>query len=412
MVGSRIKRTVVVVTESYPFARLSERAYFEPEIMELSRQFDKVVIMPRNKREADGEAPFYPNVTVSKAWVEHPDFKNKWRRLRFLMSSVGKGRLKGEKYKKKALTYGMAAWTMSRFFEKWISEEEVDPKRTVFYTFWFDYSTAGLALLKERKFSEMKIVTRVHSYYETSDVAMWWKRLTASKLDGVYPVSDYSRKLYGRCVGGMTASDIIDVIALGCSGKVLPRTNHGEDEIKFFTACRLDTEKRLPEMLEFMDALATARSEKIGWIVAGDGSERGRFMDLIRANDNMNLKIDYRGLLSNEAIHELYDKEGIDWSFLLSPAEGLPIAICEGLMHGVPAVANDVGGVSEAVDDESGLLLAENPTKEEFIRGIAPYLDSSYRYGRLRDGSREKWENEFDAAKLRRVFVERLVGLL
>lgn len=81
-------------------------------------------------------------------------------------------------------------------------------------------------------------------------------------------------------------------------------------------------------------------------------------------------------------------------------------------MHGVPAVANDVGGVSEAVDDESGLLLAENPTKEEFVRGIAPYLDSSHRYERLRDGSREKWENEFDAAKLRRVFVERLVGLL
>lgn len=106
--------------------------------------------------------------------------------------------------------------------------------------------------------------------------------------------------------------------------------------------------------------------------------------------------------MSNDDVHALYATGSIDWTLLLADdGIGCPVALCESMMYGVPVIANDVGGLSEMVDDDCGILLAANPEKEEFIRGIMPYIDSQLRYSRMRLGAREKWASDFDATLLR-----------
>ena len=106
--------------------------------------------------------------------------------------------------------------------------------------------------------------------------------------------------------------------------------------------------------------------------------------------------------MNNDDVHALYATGSIDWTLLLADdGIGCPVALCESMMYGVPVIANDVGGLSEMVDDDCGILLAANPEKEEFIRGIMPYIDSQLRYSRMRLGAREKWASDFDATLLR-----------
>ena len=62
--------------------------------------------------------------------------------------------------------------------------------------------------------------------------------------------------------------------------------------------------------------------------------------------------------------------------------------------------------INEVVDDECGLLLSPDSTDEEFVRGIAPYLDSDFRAGALREAALSRWKCDFDATLLRPAFVD------
>ena len=97
---------------------------------------------------------------------------------------------------------------------------------------------------------------------------------------------------------------------------------------------------------------------------------------------------------------------------LLSEREGgRPVAACESLAYGVPVVASDIPGLNEVVDDDCGMLLPTDVTDEEFVRGIAPYLDSDLRSEAMRKVALDRWKERFDARELRSAFVERLVSI-
>ena len=92
---------------------------------------------------------------------------------------------------------------------------------------------------------------------------------------------------------------------------------------------------------------------------------------------------------------------------LLSLHEGgRAVAACEALAYGVPVVATDVEALNEVVDDEYGLLLSPDSTDEEFVRGIAPYLDSDFRAEAMREAAFTRWNSDFNAVILRPAFVD------
>lgn len=125
-----------------------------------------------------------------------------------------------------------------------------------------------------------------------------------------------------------------------------------------------------------------------------------------------NMCVRFMGRMDNSAVQRLYVDYPIDWTILLSRYEGgHPIAACESLAYGVPVVATQVGGLGEMIDDDCGLLLSANPTEEEFVRGIIPYLDSEYRTERLRQGAYEKWRDSYDASVLRASFADEISKL-
>lgn len=89
-----------------------------------------------------------------------------------------------------------------------------------------------------------------------------------------------------------------------------------------------------------------------------------------------------------------------------SSSEGLPISIMEACSLGTPVVCTDVGGSSEIVSEENGVLLNGDITARELADAIRWVLsESASSYRRFRIGSRRIWEERFNAtSNIRELF--------
>ena len=174
-------------------------------------------------------------------------------------------------------------------------------------------------------------------------------RLAAPRVDGVIAVArrqvePLARLGYRR--------ERIEVIANG----VAPapegppgRRLAGADEFGVLCAARMQPEKRVDL---FVRAIAAARRSQpaIRGFVAGDGSERARIEALAEGSGValLGARGDIPALLA-----------GADAFALTSEAEALPMSILEAMALGVPVIAPDLGGTSDAVvHGETGLLVA------------------------------------------------------
>jgi glycosyltransferase involved in cell wall biosynthesis len=98
-----------------------------------------------------------------------------------------------------------------------------------------------------------------------------------------------------------------------------------------------------------------------------------------------------------------------------SRADAFPTAILEAMAASVPVVATDVGGIGELVrDGVTGTLVAAPPRAAAFAAALAPVLEDRGLRRRLGSAGRERFEQEFTAARwarrLRDVYVEVLEG--
>lgn len=80
--------------------------------------------------------------------------------------------------------------------------------------------------------------------------------------------------------------------------------------------------------------------------------------------------------------------------FLLpSRFEGLPISILEALSHSVPAVASEVGGISEVLNGKNGFAVPN--TAEDFTKAIGDVLANSELYKTFQVQARQTFEAHF-----------------
>jgi len=127
------------------------------------------------------------------------------------------------------------------------------------------------------------------------------------------------------------------------------------------------------------------KNPKFKFRIIGDGPERINIIKKIN---------DYK--LGNNVVftgwktipEEIYPS--FDILLLPSAEESFPQAVLEAFSFGVPAVAADVGGVGELVDDGKSGIIVKSKKPQDFAAAIIKIADNGYSYNQFCENARIK----------------------
>jgi glycosyltransferase involved in cell wall biosynthesis len=151
--------------------------------------------------------------------------------------------------------------------------------------------------------------------------------------------------------------------------------------LNIVTVGRLVPWKQIDRLIE-----ALAEIDGAGLVVVGDGPERSRLEDLVRATQ-LTDRIYFAGQRSKEETLGLMT--ACDLFVLNSTYEGFPHVVLEAMCAGLPVVATEVGGTPELVRDEENGLLISPTANGSLSKTLLRLLSSSEERQRLVAGARE-----------------------
>ena len=152
-------------------------------------------------------------------------------------------------------------------------------------------------------------------------------------------------------------------------------------------------------------------TSKIVWHHFGDGSLANDLKELVETK-RADLKVEFHGHVDNKTLMEFYKKQPLNLFLNVSTTEGLPVSIMEALSFGVPAVATNVGGTSELVNESVGSLLRPDFNITELAQIIERILSLTPEdENKLRQNARRVFEEKVSAQKNYDGFYEKIKRL-
>lgn len=124
------------------------------------------------------------------------------------------------------------------------------------------------------------------------------------------------------------------------------------DTLQLLTVGRLVKGKNIETLVKAL-AVAVTMGSKVHLIVCGDGPERHNLEDLASA-EGVVQHVTFLGHVSSDRVATLF--VGSDAFLFPSRSEGLPLALLEASVHGLPIIASDLNANRE-VAEESGVYL-------------------------------------------------------
>lgn len=204
-----------------------------------------------------------------------------------------------------------------------------------------------------------------------------WRLATLRKAKGIFPVSNYSAHLV-MSLG--VEEKRIEVISNGVdTQRFKPSANHrsSDEQKRLLTVARLDLHKGHDRVLE---ALAILKAQGITprYIIVGQGDEEIRLRKMAQILGLEN-QVEFKGFIFGTQLPPIYNSCDIyvmasrEIPGRLDLIEGFGISFLEASASGLPVVAGDSGGVSDAVrNGKTGILV--HPDKPEDIASAIKLL--------------------------------------
>lgn len=283
------------------------------------------------------------------------------------------------------------------------------------YCYWRD-SEAFAATQLRGDAGVVRVVARAHGYdlYPTRHPhgVIPLARRFAGDFDLVAPVSAQGRREHIR-QGGDPGRTTVARLGVALPEKPsCPSVDHGTLSIVSVSHCV--PVKRLERIVDALAILQRLRPTlRVSWTHIGDGPTRNRVEQHADdcLSDASRLTWRFTGHLSPAEVHHLLRRSQFDLIVNVSASEGVPVSLMEAMSYGIPAVATNVGGVSELVDPSCGWLLPADPSPERIARGLlAAY--ASPKSEEVREAARNRIAERFSAETNHRRFVDECLALL
>jgi glycosyltransferase involved in cell wall biosynthesis len=128
-------------------------------------------------------------------------------------------------------------------------------------------------------------------------------------------------------------------------------------------------------------------------------------------NNKDNVSFEFKGFMTNDLVLKYYQNNYLDCFISTSEYEGLPVSMMEAISFGIPVIAPDVGGVSEIVNEKTGILINKQCNISDIKQALLDlHSFSDMKKTELRNGARMYWESGFNADVNYSTFVKEILS--
>ncbi|MGI9543360.1 MAG: glycosyltransferase [Cyclobacteriaceae bacterium] len=396
---------ILLFTDQFPYGEHEQ--FLETEIVELAKCNSSIVVMPSRLTQHSRVLPYNVACELDLALHLKASFLKKLLWLGKHVLPIAKALY----YYRDYLFRGDASRRILRFLynsrqtsvwlEKYFASIS-DP--TIFYTYWFGANALGLAEFASSK-QHFKVVVRAHGhdlYEDRHQPAMIpFREEALKKIDKVFFVSrhglDYLSNKYPWAVSKY------QLACLGVNDPGFLCSVSGDKAWRIVSCSSILEVKQLDLLLDSLMLLANETSSKrIIWSHIGEGPLKGKLERIIQNSCPQNLECIFLGQLTNKKVLRFYRENPVDIFANVSKSEGVPVSIMEAQSCGIPVLAPKVGGIPEIVNNENGVLLNSNPTKQIIKDALFRTLSDDIKSRRSK--SRLNWERNYRARENYRAF--------
>lgn len=182
--------------------------------------------------------------------------------------------------------------------------------------------------------------------------------------------------------------NVVDILKF-TPGK--PDTGKQKKEIVHIS-CFEDRSKNISGILRVVKKLAEKRDDFTLKLV-GDGFNLDDMKEYAKQLNIPDNRVHFTGLLEGDDL--VTSLRQADFMLMFSNYENMPVVINESFACGIPVVSTNVGGISEVVNDENGILV-EKGDEKELLEALEKMLDKSDNYDpdKLREYAVGKFSNQ------------------
>lgn len=300
----------------------------------------------------------------------------------------------------------------SKYLKKSIKDINDD---VIIYSYWNDTSYYAACILK-RKGIVSKVVSRAHGFdvYEERhpNHYMPLKRQFRFDVYRIFLLSERARNYYKDKYD--YPFNRLGVARLGVDIPIVgyEYANIG-NELNILSLSYCISLKRIDKIMDAINDFSIKHNTKVKWTHIGGGelfeSLKKRAQNIVEKNGNF--KADFLGQLSNRAVHNWLLDNNINVFINASESEGVPVSIMEAMSYGIPAIAPDIGGISDLIDKSNGFLMSSKADVLEIINGLETILFSKD-VVEYRKNARKTIENKYNSTQNYSEFVYKIEELI
>jgi glycosyltransferase involved in cell wall biosynthesis len=412
---------VLLFTGTYPYSVPGESPFIDPELPYLNSVFHSITIIPKTLEEPIGNPPEYVRVetTLGHMLKPKPFIQSTIQNALLCLSSLFF--FKELVIKRNKILHLKSILTLIHFLgvalktKKWvlryIDDEKIDLEKTIFYTYWLNDITFGIYLAKIKN-PKIKVISRVHGLdlYEErhSPAYIPFRPEIFSALNKVFADSEAGKEYLSTRYPEYNLT--FHLSRLGVPNPKFITQSSNDGIFRIVSCSYLVSVKRIDLLIEGLAELGDKyKNNNFEWTHIGEGPLR---LDLERAANfrlPRNVKCSFYGFLPQGGVISYYRNHNVDVFVNVSSSEGTPVSIMEAQSCSIPVIATAVGGNSEIVSNENGLLLSKNPSPTEIANTIYKLLNDPNILNGRKMKSYQTWFDKYNSEKNFRLFVQELI---
>lgn len=231
------------------------------------------------------------------------------------------------------------------------------------------------------------------------------RRFLLSKLDRVILISNDGKEYLAKKYPSYRKK--LEVSRLGTLDYSMVETLSPKGRISLVSCSTIYPVKRVSLIVE---ALSMLKDVDVSWTHYGEGAQHQEIIQMCERLLPANVKYYFRGYVDNSTLMKEYQSHSYHLFLNVSSSEGIPVSIMEALSFGIPCIATNVGGTGEIIRDKyNGILLDKNFNIESLANYVFEFAHMSEKeYQEYRFNARKSWEDNFDADKNYREFIDTL----